>query len=82
MSEEKLQEVVSYLNEIQGDEAVPRNVRVKISTAIISLSENGKSLSLKVNRSLEDLEEASNDPNIPMDIRSKIWEVLSLLSSI
>jgi len=82
LAEECLQRILICLNEIQSDNAVPKNIRVKICTAIESLNENDKSLALKINRSLEGLEEASNDPNIPMDIRSRIWEVLSLLSSI
>lgn len=79
---DKIKDVIASLAEMKQDDAVPKNVRMKICVTLESLNQNDKSLALKINKSLEELEEISDDPNIPADIRSKIWEVVSLLSSI
>ena len=80
--DEKLDEIFGVLEEIENDVDVPRNVRVRIKEATIALSEIDKSLALRIDKSLQKLDEISADPNMPMHARMQIWNVVSILESI
>ena len=78
---EQLNDVVEVLNLIEQDTTVPKNVRGKVKTAIITLNDNGKPSDMKFDRVLQELDELSDDPNIPSYTRTQIWNVVSLLES-
>jgi len=82
MSEDKLKNVVEVLDQIEKDFSVPKNVRLRIKNAAVALEENGKSIDVRIDRSLQELDEVSDDPNIPSYTRTQIWNIVSLLESI
>ena len=82
MSEEKILEILEVLTQIKDDDTVPRNVREKINTAMLALNEDNKELDVKINKSLQELDEVSDDPNLPIYARTQLWNVVSLLESI
>jgi len=79
---ELIQSIIEGLNSIEIDNSVPRNVRIRIKTAIEILSnEQEKNFSIKVYKSLEQLSYVADDPNIPQYTRMQIWNVVSQLES-
>ena len=82
MAEDKLKNVVEVLDQIEKDFSVPKNVRLRIKNAAVALEENGKSIDVRIDRSLQELDEVSDDPNIPSYTRTQIWNIVSLLESI
>ena len=82
MSEDKLKNVVEVLDQIEKDFSVPKNIRLRIKNAAVALEENGKSIDVRIDRSLQELDEVSDDPNIPSYTRTQIWNIVSLLESI
>jgi len=79
-SDTHLQNIIASLAQIQEDKTVPKNVREKITNSIQMLSED-KNLKVKVNKSLQELDEISNDPNLPVYTRTQIWNIVSLLET-
>ena len=78
-----LQAVIEVLTVIEQDNSVPKNVRTKIKGAINSLQENnGKSHELKIDQILQQLDDLSEDPNLPPYTRTQIWNVVSTLESV
>ncbi|MBC8495403.1 UPF0147 family protein [archaeon] len=77
----EVEEVIDALNELGEDSSVPKNVKRKISEMINNLKSD-KDLSLKVNKSLSDLDDISNDVNIPTFVRTQIWGVASMLEKL
>jgi len=78
----KVQEIISILSLIEEDNAVPKNIRTKIKSAMVILEEqNGQSLDVKFDKIIQDLDELSNDPNLPQYTRTQIWNVVSTLES-
>ncbi|MBU1201317.1 MAG: UPF0147 family protein [Nanoarchaeota archaeon] len=77
----KLQEAICSLEELKEDSMVPKNVKLKIS-GIIQELKTDKDQSLKVNKSLSDLDEICEDMNIPPFIRTQLWGVTSMLEKI
>ena len=74
----EVDDVVNSLNDIQKDASVPRNVRAKID-AIINTLKEGTELPIKVNKSLNELDELANDVNLQAYTRTQIWNIMSVL---
>ncbi len=77
----EIEEVIENLSELENESTVPKNIRSKIRVMINELKSD-KDMSLKVNKSLSELDDISEDINIPMFVRTKIWEITSMLEKI
>jgi len=78
-----LQEVISILKELQEDSTVSKNIKIKVAEMQKELESCKKdNLSLKINKILCDLEEISNDVNLPMFVRTQIWHLTSKLETV
>jgi len=73
--------IISSLNEIQVDFAVPKNVRMQIQGIIGTLREEAE-LPIKVNKALNDLDNIANDINLQSYTRMQIWNVISVLEKL
>ena len=68
---EQINEVLQTLTALKEDEALPKNVRIKIGTIITDLK-NPEDYSTTVSKSLHSLDEISEDLNLQPLIRTKI----------
>lgn len=82
MTEETIKEIIESLLQIQTDLSVPKNVRLKMEIAIKALQDQEKSLEVKKDKSLQELDSLDEDPNIPTYTRTQIYNVVSLLESL
>jgi len=83
MDIEKLNEVVEMLQQIGEDQSVPKNVRMKVKNAMNALGENNDhNIAVKINKSLQELDELNDNANISTYTRTMIWNVVSSLESI
>jgi len=78
---QQCEDVISALTALKEDDGVPKNVRIKIDSIIHNLSD-GSDLSMKVGKSLHNLDEISEDLNLPAFIRTQIWNVSSMLEKL
>lgn len=77
---QELQDVFEIFKEMSEDQTISKNVKIKISGMQKELeSSSEEDLSLKANKILSDLEEISNDVNIPMHVRMSVYRITSLL---
>jgi uncharacterized protein (UPF0147 family) len=74
-------EILENLAQIEQDLTVPKNIRFKIKAAINALQQE-IALDLRINKALQELDDLSDNPNIPIYTRTQIWNVVSLLESI
>jgi len=73
-------EIMEELDGILGDNTVPRNVRLKIKCAHQMLCGLETSFTaVDIDKSLQELDDISDDPNIPVYAKTQIWNVVSLL---
>lgn len=77
----ELDAVVTSLSEIKEDVSVPRNVRTKIESVLSTLKEDIE-LSIRINKTLSELDEISNDVNLQPYTRTQIWNAISLLEKL
>lgn len=78
-------EIINDINEIltglEGDGAVPRNVKEKIKNILSFLNEDSD-IKIRVNKALHELDCIADDPNLESYTRTQIWNVVSLLEKI
>jgi uncharacterized protein (UPF0147 family) len=74
--------VLEVLDRIIQDDTVPRNIRRIASEIKESLLHGEDSLAVRAASAISILEEISSDPNIPMHVRTLIWNVSSQLERI
>ena len=77
-----LQEVIDYLEELQGDSTVPKNIKSKLKEMVSELKNNEKDVSLKVNKCLSELDEICEDSNLQPFIRTQLWGIASMLEKL
>lgn len=77
-----IQEILEILTVIEEDNSVPRNVRVKIKSAMAMLEgSNGSTMNMTFDKILQELDDLSEDPNLPTYTRTQIWSLVSSLES-
>ena len=81
MTNDQFREILEALNELNRDDSTPRSVRLKIKQIYSNLIEDG-SVSIKIDRCLQDLDDLNEDVNIPSHIKSQLWDIVSKLECI
>ncbi|ADC65581.1 Protein of unknown function UPF0147 [Ferroglobus placidus DSM 10642] len=75
---EALKNALDILNKIIHDDSVPRNVR-RVASEIKEELSSGENIAVKAATAISTLEELSADPNLPMHVRTMIWNLTSQL---
>ncbi|HLC86370.1 MAG TPA: UPF0147 family protein [Candidatus Nanoarchaeia archaeon] len=77
-----IKDILEGLSLIETDISVPKNVRIRIRTTMDILSSvDNKDFNLRIDKSLQELAEVADDPNIPQYTRMQIWTVVSQLEN-
>ena len=82
MTHELFSEIIELLDELNSDENTPKVVKCKIKGVYDNVMDDGEAVSLRVDRSLQELDDLSEDANIPIHIKTQIWDIVSKLESI
>ena len=82
MVSEQLQDILEALEDIKGDTTVPKNVKLKIDEIIGTLKRTDIEISIKVDKSQQELEDISADTNLQTFTRTQLWNVVSLLETL
>ena len=75
---DSFQQILVALQDLEQDSSTPKNIRLKIASAIQVLNDDSEK-SIKVSRILSKLEELSEDVNMQSDTRTQIFNIVSLL---
>ncbi len=78
MAEEKLNEAIQALKALESDSSVPKSVKIKINSIVKLLEDKGET-HIKVSRAMHELEELSEDANLPSFTRTQLFQITSLL---
>ena len=80
--DETVLSLVEALAQIEQDSSVPKNVRLKLQNAMAALQDGDLDIKLKANKAIQELDDISEDPNIPSFVRPQIWNVVSMLEGL
>lgn len=72
---------IDLLGEIEQDSTVPKNIRIRVKSAMDVLGEKDSNAAVKADKAIEELDIISEDSNMPMYTRTQIYQVVSLLES-
>ncbi|MDY7082195.1 MAG: UPF0147 family protein [Halobacteria archaeon] len=79
---EELNRASEELERIIQDESVPQNIRNSLEEAREHLLDEDKNMSERAANGINILNDVSNDPNLPMHIRTQIWNISGELETI
>jgi uncharacterized protein (UPF0147 family) len=77
-STQLLDNVFDLLLEITEDNTIPKNVKKKMSE-VMGILKQDVDISIRINKSLQELDDIANDNNIPQYARTQIWNLVSIL---
>jgi len=73
--------IVEALEILIEDDQVPNSVNLKLTKLLKELKSTDE-MSLTLNKAISELEELSDDVNIPSFIRTQLWSILSQLAAL
>jgi uncharacterized protein len=82
MKNEQLSEVIDLLSSLESDYLIPKNIRFKIKNAHSLLLSEDHALSIRVDRSMQELDDVADDPNVPVETKTQLWNLFSKLEAI
>ena len=79
---QKLNQAMSVLSRVADDNTTPRNIRRTAKQAGDMLLDESLSMAARAANAIDVLDQISQDPNMPMYTRTRIWNVISVLEGI
>jgi uncharacterized protein (UPF0147 family) len=80
--EATIQTCIHMLQQLMDDSTIPRNIRRVADETRSVLSDSSKPLGLRAATAISIIDEISNDPNMPVHARTRIWELVSQLETV
>lgn len=78
---EDFKQAIDLLEDLKMDSFAPRSVRLIAEEAINILKGKDDERGLCIDKVIQILDKISNDPNIDMGIRTKVWGIVSVLEA-
>lgn len=78
--DDSLYDIVDQINELKEDNMLPKSLILKLDS-IIAILEKEEHASIKIDKALNELDELTNDANLPSYTRTQLWNIVSLLES-
>jgi uncharacterized protein (UPF0147 family) len=79
---QKLNQAIAVLNRVAEDNTTPRNIRRTAKQATDILMDESLSPAARAANAIDLLDQISQDPNMPMYTRTRIWNAISVLEGI
>ncbi|MDG6255989.1 MAG: UPF0147 family protein [Methanomicrobiaceae archaeon] len=73
---------IQMLQHIMEDSTIPRNIRRVADETRKVLMDDSQGLGLRAATAISMIDEISNDPNMPVHARTRIWELVSQLETV
>ncbi len=71
-------EAVAALKELECDNTVAKNIKLKVQE-IIAVLEKNEGLTFRTVKALDEIEELTNNPHLDQQMRTQLWNVASIL---
>jgi len=80
--EEKIAEIVNFVDLLIKDTSIPKNVRKGLEEAKAKLQNTEEDPTVRISNAVYTIQEVSNDVNLPLHARTQIWQVLGMLERV
>mgnify|MGYP000004906055 FL=1 len=81
-NEQAMESALQTLNQLATSHSTPKNFKKTISDLIIELQTEEDSLSVRAANAISNLDDITQDPNVPSFVRTALWQAVSVLESI
>ncbi len=81
-NEAKIKYAMAILAGIVNDAGIPRNIRRAAAKALTHLRDPRLSPAVRAANAISALEEVSQDPNMPVHARTRIWNAITILETV
>ncbi|ADI31311.1 UPF0147 family protein [Staphylothermus hellenicus] len=81
-NETKIRNAMYMLMSIINDTAVPRNIRRAATEALNHLRNPKLTPGVRAANAISVLDSISQDPNMPINTRTKIWQIIAILETV
>lgn len=81
-NETKIRNAMYMLMTIINDTGVPRNIRRAATEALNQLRNTKLSAGVRAANAISILDNISQDPNMPINTRTKIWQIIAILETV
>lgn len=78
----QLDAVTEELERVIDDDEIPRNIRESLEEALERLEDDDAEPSERAAITMNVLNDVSNDPNLPMHTRTKLWNISGELETV
>ena len=75
------EQIIPMLQQVAADRTVPRNIRTKVEDSVRVLQDQKADIKVRATTVISELDEVSNDPNIPMYTSTQIWNIVTALEA-
>jgi|YelNatPaOPRAMG01_1025707.scaffolds.fasta_scaffold18295_2 uncharacterized protein (UPF0147 family) len=82
INEENIKKAIEIMSMVLNDLAAPKNIRKTVKDAIDILNKTDMTPGVRASASIQMLDEAIQDANIPTLSRTRLWSALSILESV
>lgn len=79
---EKIQQILTVLDDLAEDTSVPRNIRKGAKESKALILNEVEARDVRIASAIFILDELANDPNIPLHGRTLIWNIISQLETV
>ncbi|HJJ29587.1 MAG TPA: UPF0147 family protein [Methanocorpusculum sp.] len=80
--EDMIKQCIMMLRAMSEDSTIPRNIRRVADETMKVLQDEKKTIGLRAASALSMIDEVSNDSNMPIHARTRIWELASTLEAV
>ncbi len=88
MTDKKAQNQKSYeqalqtLTQVAANYTTPKNIKKSLTDLIASLKGDSESMSVRAANAISQLDDITQDPNLPSYVRVTLWQAVSTLENI
>ncbi|WP_268541943.1 UPF0147 family protein [Candidatus Nitrosotenuis cloacae] len=81
-NQKSLDVAIQTLTQIASNPTTPKNIKKNISDLVASLKAGEDSMSVRAANAISQLDDITQDPNMPSYVRVTLWQAVSTLESI
>lgn len=81
-NEVKIRNATIMLLSIINDTSIPRNIRRAATEALNHLKDEKLSPGVKAANAISILDTVTQDPNMPISARTRVWQIIAILETI
>lgn len=79
--EQEKQNILDLIEVLLTDAMIPKNVKNSLIGIRTNIEKEGKNI-IKLSESIYTLQDISEDPNLPLNAKSDVWQLLNILEKV